>query len=219
MDGPSTSTIFGVSFLGALFAIVASLLLVYTYVTLRLIPKIKRSFLAFVEEIGPKALFERANLDPMEVMQELGVSHIETAAVGQPRGTDGADSGAVRIIFTCEDHGRCLGCPKVLAQFEAIIRHQGEDSFDEVEQKCYAHLKGQFVDDARLDGESETEWQKRIAGRIIEALIREGFAASHARGVVWAIGKADRTTFGGWLSAARASCEKLVEQVDQEKVA
>ena len=44
MDGPSTSTIFGVSFLGALFAILASLLLVYTYVMLRLIPRIKRSF-------------------------------------------------------------------------------------------------------------------------------------------------------------------------------
>ena len=80
MDGPSTSTIFAVSFLGALFAIVSSLLLVYTYVTLRLIPKIKRSFRAFVEEIGPKALFERANLDPAELMQELGVSSDEALA-------------------------------------------------------------------------------------------------------------------------------------------
>lgn len=212
MDGPSTSTIFGVSFFGALFAIVASLLLVYTYVTLRLIPKIKRSFRELVEEIGPKALFARANLDPAEVMQQLGVSPTD------PKATDGA-AGAVRIVFTCEDHGRCIGCLKVLAQFEAIIRHQGEASFDEVERTCYAHLRGQLADDAALDGESETERQKRIAGRVVESLVREGFAASRARGVVWVIGKDDRATFGSWLSAARACCEKLVEQDDQEKVA
>ena len=216
MDGPSTSTIFGVSFLGALFAILSALLIVYTYVTLRLIPKIKRSFREFVEEIGPKAVFERANLDPMEVMQQLGVSPIEAAAAIAPQ--SGA-AGALRIVFTCEDHGRCVGCPKVLAQFEAIIRHQGESSFDEVERKCYAHLCDQRAGDALFDGESETERQKRIAGCVVEALVHEGFAATQARGVVWAIGKDDRSTFVGWLSAARACCKKLVEQVDQEKVA
>lgn len=160
------STIFTVSFLGALFAIVASLLLVYTYVTLRLIPKIKRSFRAFVEEIGPKALFERANLDPAEVMQELGVT--SEAALAIKKGAGDPERGAVRIIFTCEDHGRCSGCSKVLAQFEAIIKHQGEDSFDEVERKCYAQLKDQLAEDALLDGESEIERQKRIAARVIE---------------------------------------------------
>lgn len=206
MDGPSTSTIFGVSFLGALFAIVASLLLVYTYVTLRLIPKIKRGLREFVEEIGPKAMFERANLDPLEVMQEFGISppKIEPSAA------------AVRIIFTCVDHGRCDGCPKVLAQFEAIIQHQGESSFDEVERKCYAQLRELIVSDTPLDGESEAERQTRIAGRVIETLVREGFAITHARGVVWAIGKDDRATFVGWLSAARASCEKLTVQNKQE---
>lgn len=137
MDGPSTSTIFGVSFLGALFAILAALLIVYTYVMLRLIPRIKRSFREFVEEIGPKAVFERANLDPVEVMQQLGVSPEAASAFAQQTGT----AGAVRIVFTCEDHGRCVGCPKVLAQFEAIIRHQGEDTFDEVERKCYVRLR------------------------------------------------------------------------------
>ena len=206
IDGPSTSTIFGVSFLGALFAILASLLLVYTYVTLRLIPKIKRSFREFVAEIGPKAVFERANLDPVEVMQEFGISPAAATA--------GAST--VRIVFTCEDHGRCVGCSKVLAQFEAIIRHQGEDSFDEAERKCYAHLQDQIACDALLDGESETERQKRIAGRVVETLVREGFAVTHARGVVWAIGKDDRATFVGWLSAARSDCEKLIDQDKQE---
>ena len=210
MEGPSTSTIFGVSFLGALFAILASLLLVYTYVMLRLIPRIKRSFREFVEEIGPKAVFERANLDPVELMQELGISPAEAEAIEQ------RSAGAVRIIFTCEDHGRCVGCPKVLAQFEAIIRHQGEDSFDEAERKCYAHLQDQIACDALLDGESETERQKRIAGRVVETLVREGFAVTHARGVVWAIGKDDRATFVGWLSAARSDCEKLIDQDKQE---
>lgn len=46
-------------------------------------------------------------------------------------------------------------------------------------------------------------------------------------GTVWAIGKDARATFVGWLSAARADCEKIcgktcekvVEQDDQEKVA
>lgn len=28
------------------------------------------------------------------------------------------------LLVECEDHGRCIGCPKVLAQFEAIIRLQ-----------------------------------------------------------------------------------------------
>ena len=210
MDGPSTSTIFGVSFLGALFAIVASLLLVYTYVTLRLIPKIKRSFREFVEEIGPRAVFECANLDPLEVMQEFGISPAAEAVIEQ------RSAAAVRIIFTCEDHGRCDGCPKVLAQFEAIIRHQGEGSFDEVERKCYAQLRDQLAGDALLDGESETDRQQRIAGRVVAVLVREGFAATHARGVVWSIGKDDRATFDGWLSAARLDCEKLTDQDEQE---
>lgn len=218
MDGLSTSTIFAVSFLGALFAIVASLLIVYTYVSLRLIPKLKRGFREFVEEIGPKALFERANLDPAEVMEELGISPDALAALKKRTADLNVDPGAVRIVFTCEDHGRCMGCPKVLAQFDAIIKHQGEDSFDAVEQKCYAQLKDQRAGDALLDGESETERQKRVATRVIEALVREGFAISHVRGVVWAISKEDRATYAGWLVAARVSCEQIVDR-DQEKVA
>lgn len=201
-DGPSMSTIFAISFLGSLFAIVASLLLVYTYVTLRLIPKIKRSFRDYVADIGPKALFDSAQLDPAEVMEQFGISP------GAPQGATQQPSG-VRIVFTCEDHGRCVGCPKVLAQFEAIVRHQGEDSFDAVERRCYAQLKAQLEDDARIDGESEVDRQKRIAARVVEALVREGFAAAHARGVVWAIGKDDRTSFAAWFSAARASCQQI----------
>lgn len=201
-DGPSTSTIFAISFLGSLFAIVASLLLVYTYVTLRLIPKIKRSFRDYVADIGPKALFDNAQLDPAEVMEQFGISP------GAPQGASQQPSG-VRIVFTCEDHGRCVGCPKVLAQFEAIVRHQGEDSFDAVERRCYAQLKAQLADDARIDGESEADRQKRIAARVVEALVREGFAAAHARGVVWAIGKDDRASFAAWFSAARASCQQI----------
>jgi hypothetical protein len=210
MDGPTTSAIFGVSFLGALFAILVSLLIVYTYVKHRLVPKLKRSFREFVEEVGPKAVFERANLDPAELMKELGISPAEAAVIAQQTGDTTA--GGVRIVFTCEDHGRCAGCPKVLAQFEAIIRHQGEASFDEIERKCYARLLDQLKDDAQLPGESETDRQKRIAARVVDALIHEGFVATHARGVVWAIGKDDRATFAGWLSAARASCEKIVSQ-------
>jgi hypothetical protein len=196
-DGPSTSTIFAISFLGALFAIVASLLLVYTYVTLRLIPKIKRSFREYLADIGPKALFDSAHLDPAEVMEQFGI----------PPGAPPQSAG-VHIVFTCEDHGRCAGCPKVLAQFEAIVRHQGEDSFDEVERKCYAQLKAQIEDDARIDGESEADRQKRIAARVVETLVRDGFAAADARGVVWAIGKDARASFTAWLSAARASCQQ-----------
>lgn len=195
-DGPSTSTIFAVSFLGALFAILASLLIVYTYVTLRLIPKIKRSFREFVAEVGPKAVFDQANLDPAEVMDQLGISG------------GSAVPGSARVIFTCEEHGRCVGCPRVLAQFEAIIRHQGEDSFDEVERKCYAHLREQLATDARIDGESEADRQKRIATRVVEMLVREGVAASQAREAVWAIGKSDRDTITSWLSAARVRCQQ-----------
>lgn len=202
------STIFAISFLGALFAIVASLALVYTYVMLRLVPRLKRSFREFVEEVGPKAVFERANLDPAEVMQELGIAPLPSAS-----------GGTVRVVFTCEDHGRCVGCPRVLAQFEAIVEHQGEASFDEFERKCYANLREQFSGDGLMDGESETERQKRIAARVVEALVREGFAVTHARGVVWSIGKDERATFAGWLSAARTGCQRFVDKDDQEKVA
>lgn len=212
IDGPSTSTIFGVSFLGALFAILAAVLLGYTYVTLRIIPKIKRSFREYVAEIGPKALFERADLDPAQLMEQLDISSAETAKDSDPR----ADAGVGEIEYTCEDHGRCVGCPRVLAQFEAIIRHQGEDSFDEVERKLYAQLRDQIACDAPLDGESETDRQKRIAARVVETLVREGFVRTHVRGVVWAIGKEDRATFVGWLVAARACCEKLTSQDEQE---
>ncbi len=222
IDGPSTSTIFGVSFLGALFAIGASLLIVYTYVTLRLIPKIKRGLREIVAEIGPRAVFEQANFDPVEAMRRLDVSSVEVAAAfAQQQGAAGADAGAVRIIFTCEDHGRCIGCSRVLAQFEAIIRHQGEDSFDEIERECYAHLKDQLASDALFDGESEGTRQKRIAARVIEVLVREGCSSSIARSVVWNAKKEDRASFAAWLSAARAGREKpiIVDANDEEDVA
>jgi hypothetical protein len=103
----------------------------------------------------------------------------------------------------------------VLAQFEAIIRHQGEESFDEVERKCYEQLRAQLASDALLEGESETDRQKRIAARVVEALVREGRALSIAHAVVWSRRKADRTTFAEWLSSARTGCEKLV--IDDEE--
>jgi len=199
--------IFLVSFLGALFAILASLLLVYTYVMLRLLPKLKHGLHELVAEIGPQAVFDRANIDPAEAMRQLGVSPV----VPRP-------PGAIRVIYTCEDHGRCDGCPKVLAQFEAIVRHQGEASFDEVEKKCYAQLREQLADDSLLSGESETDRQKRIAARVVEALVREGCTASIAYSVVWSRGKEDRATFASWLSAARSGREKLVIQ-DKENAA
>lgn len=223
-DALPMGMIFVVSFLGALFAILVSLLVVYTYVMLRLVPKLTRGLRSFVQEVGPKAVFERANLDPAEAMRQLGVTPAEAAAVIARQRTDttaasafGAPA-AVRVIYTCEDHGRCDGCPKVLAQFEAIVRHQGEDSFDEVERKCYAQLKEQLATDAPLVGESEIDRQKRIADRVIEALVCEGFTAAQARGAVWAIGKDDRSTFARWLSAARFGCEAIVV-TDEEKVA
>jgi hypothetical protein len=219
IDGPSTSSIFGVSFLGALFAILAALLVVYTYVMLRLIPKIKRGLLELVEEIGPRAIFERANLDPAEVMRQFGLSPEEAAAAITQRGaTDAVVSADMRIVFTCEDHGRCVGCPKVLAQFEAIVRHQGEETFDEVERKCYAQLRDQLASDALRAGESEVERQKRIAARVVEVLVREGCSLSIAHSVVWSRRKEDRGTFAGWLSSARSGCEKLMVQ-DEENVA
>ncbi len=221
-DAPTTATIFGVSFLGALFAILAALLVIYTYVTLRLIPKFTRSFRAFVQEIGPKALFERANLDPAEMMRQLDLSPTEAVAAiakQQPPPIAAAatsDPPPVRVVYTCEDHGRCVGCPKVLAQFEAIVRHQGEDSFDEIERRCFTQLREQIASDTLIDGEAETDRQKRIAARVVETLVREGFSVTHARRVVWAAGKADRATYAGWLSAARAGCSTLAAPDDKK---
>jgi hypothetical protein len=199
---------FAIAFLGSMFAIALSVILVYTYIVHLAIPRIMR---------GLSALFERANLDPDEAMRQLGVSPAKAAvpAVGAvpPPSRD-----AVRVIFTCEDHGRCVGCPKVLAQFEAIVRHQGAESFDEVERRCYDQLRDQFVADAPIVGEGEADRQRRIAGRVVETLVREGFRPPIARGVVWACGKDDRTTFASWLAAARAGCEQLTPK-DEESAA
>ena len=208
---------FGLSFLGALFAIVVSLLIVYTYVTWRLLPRLMRGLRAYVEEIGPRAVFERAHIDPAEAMRQLGVSSRERISAAEATAAVAAN-GAVRVVFTCEDHGRCAGCPKVLAQFEAIIKHQGAESVDEVEQKCYTQLRELLASDTLLDGESEADRQKRIAARVIETLIREGAASSIAHAVVWSRRKEDRSTFAGWLSAARTGCEEMTI-ADEEDVA
>lgn len=208
---------FAIAFLGALFAIALALLAVYTYVVHGLIPQIMKGVRSFVEEVGPRAVFERANLDPVEAMRQIGVSPAKAAAtisaIAGPRAAE-----AVRVIFTCEDHGRCVGCPKVLAQFEAIVRHQGLDSFDEVERRCYVQLQALVASDLALEGESDGDRQRRIAGRVVEALVREGFKPSIARGVVWGCGKDARETFAGWLMVARASCQQLTPK-DEEHAA
>jgi hypothetical protein len=216
----SSATIFGISFLGALFAILAAMLLTYTYVTLRLVPRLTRSFRALVEEIGPKALFERANLDPAETMRQLGISPTEAVAAHAKQQLRAdpppGDSPPVRVVYTCEDHGRCGGCPKVLAQFEAIVTHQGEASFDEIERRCFAQLKDQLASDALIEGEAEADRQRRLAARVIEALVREGFAIGYVRGVVWAIGKDDRATYAGWLAVARTACAHRIGMADKK---
>lgn len=180
--------IFAVSFFGALFAILTSLLIVYTYVTLRLVPRLKQSFRKFVEEVGPKAVFERANLDPVETMRQLGIQQ-----PSRPAGTDADVPGVVRVVFTCEDHGRCAGCPRVLAQFEAIVRCQGEDSFDEMERRCYDQLR-----------KNEIDRQQQIAARVVEALVYEGVATTTALNAVWSCATAQRAAFSSWIIAARS---------------
>ncbi len=252
--------IFAVSFLGALFAILAALLIVYSYVTLILIPRIKRGFRAFIEKHGSAAMFEQAKIDPAEIMREVGVD------VVVPREARARDV----VVFTCEDHGRCAGCSRVLAQFEAIIRNQG--SLDEVERKCYEQLRetlaasiaeeqliGAWVVDQRVEdgvepelardaatrckptagvyadqkdfavawslatldycrkwrawarlgvdedraAEGEVARQKQLADRLVEALVREGIAATAARAAVWSCTAAERATFASWIVAAR----------------
>ena len=202
--------IFVVSFLGALFAILVALLVVYTYVMLRLFPKLERGIRNFVEEVGPRAVFERANLDPAEALRQLGVP----PAVAAASFTANSGEASVRVLYTCADHGRCAGCPRVLAQFEAIVRHQGAESLDEAEQKCHAQLREKFGGSAPL-AESEGQRQHALAERVIDTLVREGIARRVARGAVWACSKEARATFSGWLSAAREGCQrsKNVENV------
>lgn len=208
--------IFAVSFFGALFAILVALLIVYTYVVLCLIPRLKKSLHAFIAEVGPRALFERSGVDPAQMMRDLGIDVIHPLRRAKADAAPPASSSA-RVVFTCEDHGRCDGCPKVLAQFEAIIEHQGEASFDEVERQCYAQLRDLVISDGLLEGEGEPERQRRLAAQVVETLVREGFALTVARGVVWACGKETRATFAGWLSAARASCQLMT--IKNEEVA
>jgi hypothetical protein len=202
--------IFAISFLGALFAIFASLLIVYSYVALRLIPQLKKSLRAFIAEMGPRALFERSGVDPAQMMRDLGIDVIHpsrrptaSSLVAPPA------PNALRMVFTCEDHGRCPGCPKVLAQFEAIVQHQGAESFDDVERRCYAQLREQLLADEQLDGESESDRQHRLAARVVETLVREGYSLGIARGVAWGCSKEERATYAGWLSIAREGCQKM----------
>jgi hypothetical protein len=139
--------IFAVSFLGALFAILAALAIVYTYVMLFLIPRLKRGIHEWIAEMGPKAIFEQAKVDPAEAMRELGIDVVHPSR--RPGGE--ADRPWVKdvceVVYTCEDHGRCPGCPKVIAQFEAILRHQG--ALDEIERRCYDALRAQLAGDGR----------------------------------------------------------------------
>jgi ferredoxin len=50
----------------------------------------------------------------------------------------------VKIVYTCEDHGRCVGCPKVLAQFDAIAREQGVDTMIPEEVRAWDDLRTRF---------------------------------------------------------------------------
>lgn len=216
---------FALAFIGSMFAIALSVILVYTYIVHLAIPRIMRGLRTFVEEVGPRAVFERANLDPVEAMRQLGISPGKAAASIPAVVTqfavdlDGhAQRDAVRVIFTCEDHGRCAGCPKVLAQFEAIVRHQGAESFDEVERRCYDQLREMAMTDVLIAGDGEVDQQRRIAGRVVETLVREGFAPTIVRGVVWTCGKDDRGTFAAWLAAARTGCQQLTPK-DEESAA
>lgn len=181
--------VFLLSFLGSLFAILASLLAVYTYITLRLLPKFRR----FMET-------EAQRFTPAPQAPSAPVS-------------------TVRVVFTCEDHGRCAGCPRVLAQFEAIVRHQGVESFDDVERRCYEQLRAQFapVETAEVVEAATTHptpapevtRQRLIASLVVDTLVNEGYTPKFARAVVWGCGKAARATFDAWLSAARDRCLKL----------
>lgn len=208
--------IFAVSFLGALFAILTSLLIVYSYVVLRLIPRLKKSLHAFIAEVGPRALFERSGVDPAQMMRDLGIDVIHPSRGAKADAAPPAPR-SVRVVFTCEDHGRCDGCPRVLAQFEAIIKHQGAESFDEVERQCYEQLCALVKSDMALEGEGEPDRQRRLAAQVVETLVREGFALTVVRGVVWGCGKETRETFAGWLSAARESCQLMT--IKNEEVA
>lgn len=206
---------FATAFLGSLFAIAVAALIVYTYIVHVAIPRFMKGLRAFVEEIGPRAVFERMNLDPAEAMRQLGVTPTKTTSA-IPGAVD-PQRDAVRVIFTCEDHGRCAGCPKVLAQFEAIVRHQGADSFDEVERRCYEQLRERVQSDAPIGTEGETDRQRRLAAQVIEVLVREGFTPTTARGVVWGCGKDVRDTFAGWLSAAREDWRQRTRSASREE--
>lgn len=195
--------IFVVSFLGALFAILTSLLLVYTWVTLRLIPRLKKSFRSFVEEMGPKAIFDRAGVSPEEVMRDAGLD--PTAAHAAAVRARGGAAQEIHVVFTCEDHGRCAGCPKVLAQLEAIARHQGVENLDEVERTCLGQLRetlGPQIAD-----------EKRVGEWVVEQLVKDGVDADLARvaaasarpGVTYADVK---DLIAAWCLAALEHCRK-----------
>ena len=180
--------IFVVAFLGSLFAILVSLLIVYSYLMLRLVPRIKRGMGEFIEKSGAPP---STAANPDAFMRQLDIT----------------GRGAARVVFTCEDHGRCDGCPKILAQFEAIIRHQGIDTFDDVEIQSYEQLCAKLGIDP-IQSTSEVARQRTIAARVVETLVREGIPTRSAHEAVWRQSKEVRATHAAWLSAARASCKK-----------
>lgn len=188
---------FLVAFTGSFFAMVIAM----HYVLRRIVPKlIDRSDFQPVEPIvdAPTNSIRLPITDSFDHEEVTNVVHV-TRLRATPSEMDPTD--AVRVIYTCEDHGRCVGCPKVLAQFEAILRHQGADSLDSIERGCYSRLREQLL--------NEYDRELQDADLVIRALIEEGCDPSVAYTVVWNCAQEDRKSFDTWLVTARTSCIRL----------
>ena len=125
------------------------------------------------------------------------LSGVADVASGVPQASD-------LLPLACEDLGRCLGCPRGLAQLEAIVRHQGEESLSALERSHLLRRRILLAADAPMSGESETSRQGRIVARVTEVLVDDGCSPSDVHAAVWNRGKSARKTFSAWLAAARA---------------
>jgi len=157
---------FVATFLGSLFAIVVALALVYTLVTLYALPRVRAMYEAAAAsptrvglrrdgevEVAPCACGRAQYVgddvdDPMAFLYEIGWRFAGDGSWHCPICVEQSNGERERIVFTCEEHGRCPGCPRVLAQFDAIARCQGADSMSPLEQRLWLELAAEFRDGA-----------------------------------------------------------------------
>lgn len=119
-----TASIFLACFLGCLFAIISTSLLVMAYQQWRF-----------------KRAFARAREAPMMPPDEAAAQLHAAMQAANTLHPSPDMAQAIGVVWVCTQHGRCIGCPEVLAQLDAIARIQGEHQLLPIERDWREHFR------------------------------------------------------------------------------